>query len=152
MAQCWLQAAFSCPASEPIRKGRILRHNICQDFTTPSAQTFSLKLLIKGLPSPVPLPSPSPCWPQSAPGTSIVPFFPQFSFMVSLFFSIPYKSLLLSVAYHRERDVLPTVLFLMSCPNFCAPREMALSASELLSSLPIICAQLLLGLPFCVSW
>lgn len=138
-AQCWLQAAFSCPATEPLRTGRTSGHNICLDFTAPSAQTFSLKLLIKGLPSPVPLLSPSPCWPQSAPGTSLVPFFPQFSFTVCIFFSILYKSLLLPVAYHRERGVSPTVcpLFLIFYPNFCAPREMALSASELLSPCPL---------------
>lgn len=85
MPQCWLQAAFSCPVSEPSSTSRPSGQNNSLDFTASSAQTLSLKLLIKSLPSLVPLPSPSPCWPQPAHGTGLVCFFSQFSFTMSVY-------------------------------------------------------------------
>lgn len=103
------------PASDPISTDRTSGHNICLDFTASSAQTFSLKLLIKKSPQPCPssqsLSQPAPAW---------FPFFPSFpSWSVHSFLS----PINLSCRMWPTRGVSPTVspLFLISTQIFVPP-------------------------------
>lgn len=132
------------PASDPISTDRTSGHNIGRDFTASSAQTFSLKLLIKSLPSPLPLPSPSPS--QNQPGSLFFPVFPSWS--VHSFLS----PINLSCRMWSTRGVFPTVspLFLISYPNFCASSGTFCIWAAFLPA-HYLCPALL-GLPSCISW